>query len=173
MTRNWTARHSWMSFSPFIVASLQVWSSPEAKHNKYVSVNMSVLHQCKRKRLSAGAVWDGGARLQVRRNVFFMLAGVLEHRGEGMLGQTLRAEEWVMLIDIAEGQAGPWGAAACGLLLMRGLVRVSDEGRIGVTQRGLDVLAERADSLMGCVEGLCEEAELERLSVVLEGREPA
>ena len=90
-----------------------------------------------------------------------------------MLGQTLRAEEWVMLIDIAEGQAGPWGAAACGRLLMRGLVRVSDEGRIGVTQRGLDVLAERADSLMGCVEGSCEEAELERLSVVLEGREPA
>lgn len=90
-----------------------------------------------------------------------------------MLGQPLRADEWAMLVDIAEGKPGPWGAAACGRLLMRGLVSVSDEGRMRVTQRGVDVLADRADSLMGCVEGSCDEAELERLSVVLEACERA
>lgn len=98
-----------------------------------------------------------------------MLAGGREHRGAGMLGQPLRGEEWTMLIEIAEGQRGPWGAAACGRLLMRGLVSVNGDGRVGVTQRGLDVLEERADSLMGCVEGSLEDAELDRLAVVLEG----
>ncbi len=76
-----------------------------------------------------------------------------------------------MLLEIAEGQLGPWAAAPCGHLILRSLVQVSEGGRVLVTDRGLDVLSARADSLAGCVEGSSEEAELERLADVLERSE--
>lgn len=88
-----------------------------------------------------------------------------------MLGQPLRLDVWALLLDIAEGQLGPWSAAPCGRLMMRGLVRVNDNGHVLATERGLTVLAERADGLVGCLEGSAEEAELARIADVLDACE--
>lgn len=53
---------------------------------------------------------------------------------------------------------------------MRGLAMVNEDGRVVVTDRGIQVLAERADRLVGCVKGSEEEKELERISDVLDAR---
>lgn len=74
------------------------------------------------------------------------------------------------MLDVAEGQPGPWLAAPCGRLIMRGLAMVNVDGQVVVTVRGLEVLAERADGLSGCLEGSEEEEELERISDVLVAR---
>lgn len=53
-------------------------------------------------------------------------------------------------------------------LIMRGLVKYDGDGRWAITNNGLDVLAERVDSLMGCIEGTPEDSELNRLSDVVD-----
>jgi len=85
-----------------------------------------------------------------------------------MLGQPLNAEEMRVLSYIATGGRGPIRTAQWGRLIMRGLVRVGADGDGAITARGIEVLVERADSLIGCIEGSPEESELEMLSGVLD-----
>lgn len=82
--------------------------------------------------------------------------------------QPLTDEEWSLLVSAACGEGVVWLPWPLGRLLMRGLVVANGAGEVSVTVLGWAALRERADSLVGCLEGTGEEAELERLSDLLD-----
>jgi hypothetical protein len=84
-----------------------------------------------------------------------------------MVGQPLNDAEWGVLIEIAEDAQGLWPSVECGRLLMRGFAVVGEAGKVEITERGMEALGERANSLVGCLEGSAEELELARIVELL------